>query len=141
MKVLQPTLSEPILLPLYACRVEAGFPSPATDHIETQLDLQRLVMRHPAATYYVRAKGDSMSPRIGSGDLLVVDTSIKALHNDIVIASVNGELLCKKLFKREGITSLLPINPDYDPIDLTTGLEYEIWGVVTFILDQTCTHS
>ena len=140
METLLPSISEPITLPLYACAVEAGFPSPASDHIETELDLQRFLIRHPAATYLVRAKGNSMSPVIESGDLLVVDCSVKSRHDDIVIASLNGDLTVKKLFQRGGVTSLIPMNPDFSPIDLTTGIEFEVWGVVTFILHQSCTH-
>ena len=140
METLRPTLKTAYTLPLFVSKVEAGFPSPANDHIETELDLQRFLIRHPAATYLVRAKGNSMSPVIESGDLLVVDCSVKSRHDDIVIASLNGDLTVKKLFQRGGVTSLIPMNPDFSPIDLTTGIEFEVWGVVTFILHQSCTH-
>ena len=133
-------MCETILLPLFACPVEAGFASPATDHIETELDLQKFLIRRPAATYLVKAKGNSMSPLIESGDLLVVDCSINARHDDIVIAALNGDMIVKRFFKKGGVVSLIPSNSDYTPIDLTTGIDFEIFGVVTFILHQSCTH-
>jgi len=87
---LRPSAS--VALPLFMNAVPAGFPSPAHDYIERTLDLNELCIRHPAATYFVRAKGDSMlGAGIFSGDILVVDRALKAVDGDIVIACVNGE--------------------------------------------------
>lgn len=140
METLRPAFKTAYTLPLFVSKVEAGFPSPANDHIETELDLQRFLIRHPAATYLVHAKGNSMSPVIESGDLLVVDCSVKARHGDIVIASLNGDITVKRFFHRDGVISLIASNTEYAPIDITTGFEFEVWGVVTFILHQSCTH-
>ena len=121
--------------------VPRGFASAAYDHVETSLDLQRLLIQHPAATYFIRAQGEGMCPVIRSGDLLVVDRSLDSKDGDIVIAALNGELLVKQLFKRGGIITLLSANRDYSPIDVTTGFDFQIWGVVTFIIHKTCTPS
>ncbi len=118
-----------------------GFASAAYDHVETTLDLQRLLVQHPAATFLMKAAGESMSPSIRNGDLLVVDRSLDPRDGNIVIASVNGDLTVKHLFKRGGIVSLLPENPDYSPVDVTTGFDFAIWGVVTYVIRNTCTPS
>lgn len=118
-------------IPYYACRVRAGFPSPADDYIESHLDLNEYLIAHPAATFFVRASGDSMiDAGIGEGDLLVVDRSIAAAHGHIVIAAVNGELTVKRLSIINGITQLMPENKAYPPLVITESLELVIWGVV-----------
>ena len=79
-------------------RVPCGFPSPAQDYVEDSLDLNKLVIKHPSATYFVRVSGDSMiGAGISHGDLLVVDRSLNAVHGDIVIAAVAGEFTVKEL--------------------------------------------
>ena len=118
-------------MPLYGCSVRAGFPSPADDYIECYLDLNAYLVQHPSATFFVRASGDSMiNVGISPGDLLIVDRSIKATHNDIVIAAVNGELTVKRLYVQNQVIKLLPENNRYAPIVITEGLELVVWGVV-----------
>jgi len=118
-------------LPLFASRVEAGFQSPADDYIEAPLDLGAHVIQHPAATYYVRANGDSMTGLgIFSGDLLVVDRALEAKDRDVVIAAINGELTCKVL--DEPRRQLLSTNRKFQPIPITEEMELVVEGVVTF---------
>lgn len=118
-------------LPLYGCKVRAGFPSPADDYIESYLDLNNHLIQHPSATFFVRASGDSMiNVGISDGDLLVVDRSLEPTHGRIVIAAVNGELTVKRLSLNLGLTQLMPENDRYPPIVITEGLELVIWGVV-----------
>lgn len=121
--------------PLFACGVSAGFPSPADDYIQGRLDLNELMIRHPAATFFVRVAGDSM---IGAGihhdDILVVDRSLEPISGKVVIAVVDGELTVKRLFRQNGTVRLLAENPAYPPLDLPEGSECEIWGVVVFVI-------
>ena len=121
--------------PLFACGVSAGFPSPADDYIEGRLDLNELMIQHPAATFFVRVAGDSM---IGAGihhdDILVVDRSLEPASGKVVIAVVDGDLTVKRLFKQNGVVRLLAENPDYQPIELTEETACEIWGVVAFVI-------
>ena len=122
-------------LPLAACRVEAGFPSPADDYMEGSLDLNEHVVKHPAATYFVRASGDSMTGAgIFDGDLLVVDRSLEPVHGKVVIAEVDGQLTVKRLFKLQGRFLLQAENGSYPPIELQEGNEVVVWGVVTHVL-------
>lgn len=128
---------EPLPLPLvlYAARVPAGFPSPAEDHVEGRLDLNRHLIRHPAATFFVRASGDSMlGAGIHPGDLLVVDRSLEPAHGKVVIAAVDGELTVKRLEVRAGRARLLAENDRYPPIEIASCMTLEVWGVVTNVI-------
>ncbi|OTP81488.1 translesion error-prone DNA polymerase V autoproteolytic subunit [Gilliamella apicola] len=85
-------------LPLVDTPVRAGFPSPADDYLEAKLDLTEHLVKHPSATYYIKAMGDSMVDYgIFSGDLLIVDRSLTPQVDDVVIAAIDGELTCKCL--------------------------------------------
>ena len=80
-----------VFRPLFTCSVSAGFPSPAEDHVDRKLDLNELLVPHPAATFFVRVAGDSMiNAGINNGDILVVDRSVEATNGKIIIAIVNG---------------------------------------------------
>lgn len=121
-------------IPLFSDAVTAGFPSPATDYCERKLDLNELCIQTPAATYFVRAQGDSMiEAGIFPGDVLVVDRSITAAHGDIVIVSVNGELTVKMLETKPNIR-LVPMNCKYDPIDMPEDADLEVFGVATTVI-------
>ena len=123
--------------PLFLSGVSAGFPSPAEDHVDRQLDLNDLLIRHPAATFFVRVAGDSM---VGAGiqhnDILIVDRSLEAVSNRIVIAVVNGELTVKRLVRDRHGARLVAENPHYPPLALTEENGCEIWGVVTGVVRQ-----
>ncbi len=122
-------------LPFFLDSVQAGFPSPAIDYLDKALDLNDLCIRRPAATYLVRAEGDSMiNAGIFDSDILIVDRSVKALHNHIVIASLNGDFLCKRLHLTGDTPQLIAENPAYNPIILSGESELEIFGVVTYVI-------
>jgi DNA polymerase V len=122
-------------LPLYATRVTAGFPSPSDEHVEAKLDLNQHLVKHPAATFFVRVEGDSM---IGAGiyadDILVVDRSLKPSNGKIVIAILNGELTVKRLQIKQGSLKLLPENDQYPVIHITEEMNFSLWGVVTYVI-------
>jgi len=117
--------------------IPAGWPSPAENYVEDSLDLHRMVVRNPAATFFLRVMGDSMvGAGIHNNDLLVVDRSLTHTAGKVVVAIVNGELTVKRLVKRKGKMLLCPENPDYSEIDLASQEEASIWGVVTYVLHQ-----
>lgn len=123
--------------PLYLSPVQAGWPSPAEDYVDEQINLHEIAVRNPAATFFLRASGDSMlGAGIHDGDLLVVDRSLEAAHNRIVIAALEGELLVKRLVRRGGKTYLAPANPEYPEIDITNREYVHIWGVVSYVLHK-----
>ncbi len=130
-------LPESFHIKLFACSVEAGFPSPAEDHIETTLDINDLLIEHPAATFFVRVSGDSMiGASIQDGDILIVDRSKKPVDGKIVIALVNGEYTVKRLSIKNQVIELCPENPNYTPIRLSGMDELIVWGVVTGLARQ-----
>jgi len=121
--------------PLFLSGVSAGFPSPADDYLDRKLDLNEHLVKNPAATFFVRVAGDSMTGAgINDNDILVVDRSLEPANNNIVIAVVNGELTVKRLIKNRGCCRLIAENPDYPPLDIGEEMELEIWGVVTFAI-------
>jgi DNA polymerase V len=118
-------------LPLYTCHVPAGFPSPADDHLDGTLDLNQRYVAHPAATFFVYTDGDSMKDAgIHSGDMLIVDRSIKPVHGKVVIACVDGELTVKRYCVRGRLPYLVADNPAFPDIKIGEGQEVTIWGVV-----------
>jgi len=120
--------------PLYSTFVSCGFPSPAQDYVEKRIDLNELLVQHPSATYFVKTTGDSMKDAgIGEGDLLVVDSSRKAHHGDIVIASVDGEFTVKRLLLHP-VVMLKAENSAYVPITIGNEDNLDIFGVVTYIV-------
>mgnify|MGYP002776341468 CR=1 FL=1 len=110
----------------------AGFPSPAADHRIQRVDLNAELVQHEEATLLVRVRGESMRDvGIFDGNLLVVDKSLTPVHGDIVVAILDDEFTCKKLYHRDGLVKLQPANPDFPEIVPQEGQELRIWGVVT----------
>lgn len=133
--VYAPDLSTRYALPVFLGRLPAGFPSPADDYIEGKLDLNRHLIKHPAATFFVRVTGDSMiGAGIHSGDLLVVDRSLEPADRHVVVAVLDGELTVKRLFNQQGVLRLLSENLHYQPIEISGQHTFEIWGVVTSVI-------
>ena len=129
-----------IATPLFLDSVSAGFPSPATDYLENKLDLNEHLVKHPAATFIVKASGPSMiEAGILSGDLLIVDRSIVPKNDNIVIASVFGDLTVKKLRKKGSALFLVSANNEYSSIEVKEEMECFIWGVVTYVIHKAVT--
>ena len=126
--------------PMFLDSVSAGFPSPATDYMENKLDLNEYLVKHPAATFIVKAKGPSMiEAGILSGDLLIVDRSLTPNNENIVIASVFGDLTVKKLRKKGSALFLVSANNEYSSIEVREEMECFIWGVVTYVIHKAIT--
>lgn len=125
--------SPPLRLLLH--RMPAGFPSPAADYLEEDLDLNTYLVRHRAATFMFTVKGDSMlGAGIVDGDKVVVDRAVEPQHGHIVIAVVDGEYTIKRLRLQGQQVELHPENPAFAPIRLGEGQELEIWGVVVGVV-------
>lgn len=122
----------PLVLPMPESRVHAGFPSPAEDFAVNRLDLTQILITHPQATYIWKVSGESMQDLgIDDGDLLLVNRALRALHDFIVVATVDGEYTLKQLHQRPGPMRLKAGNPSYPDIRPKDGQIIEIWGVVT----------
>ena len=135
MKLLTPDPSPAeVTIPLFLHRASCGFPSPASDYLEGKLDLNTHCVPHPAATFYLRAEGESMTGvGIFPGDLLVVDKSLTPRHGDVVIALLDGGFTVKTLQLKPRLR-LLPANPAFAPIDPCMSLSQELFGVVTHVI-------
>lgn len=112
--------------------VVAGFPSPAEQYVEPPLDLNELLVKRPAATFFVRVSGESMiGEGIHDGDILVVDRSLRPANGDIIVASVDGDFTVKTFRKDKAGVHLEPANPDFPVITLKPGQELDYFGKVT----------
>ncbi len=122
-------------IPLILARIPAGFPSPAEDYVEQKLDLNQYLIKHPSATFFVRADGESMTGAgINSGDMLIVDRATKAANNSVVLAVINGDFTIKRIRKVGEKIFLIPENPNFKPIEITADMEFEIWGTVLHVI-------
>ena len=123
-----PTLT----LDLYSNPVSAGFPSPAEDHLDSSLDLNEYLIKHPSATFYIYAKGHSMNGiGIYDGDVMIVDRALEAKSKDIIIAVINGEFTVKRIYIKNNSIYLVPENKTFKSILVEDDMDFQIWGVVT----------
>jgi len=124
-------------LPLFAAGVTAGFPSPAEDYVEIALDLNKELVKHPAATFYARVKGSSMvDAGIEDGDLLVIDKALDPKDGDIAVCFIDGEFTVKRLSIRKEGVYLVPANDEFKPIRITEENEFLVWGIVAFVIHK-----
>ncbi|MCK4311396.1 MAG: translesion error-prone DNA polymerase V autoproteolytic subunit [Candidatus Cloacimonetes bacterium] len=131
----QPSIA--LKCPLIGTEIPAGFPSPAQDYIEENLDLNKFLIDHPTATYFVKVEGYSMvDAGINPGDILIVDRAAEPIHKKVVIAIVDGELTVKRLRADKGRWFLVPDNPEFEPIEITKDMNFQIWGVVTYAIHK-----
>jgi DNA polymerase V len=123
------------LLPLYLTSIAAGFPSPADDFLDKRIDLNEHLIKHPAATFFVRVQGNSMiKAGIHSGDVLIVDRALEPSDRKIVVAVITGELTVKRLRRRKDKLFLAAENPEYSDIEVTPESDFDIWGVVVHVI-------
>ncbi|HHH76127.1 MAG TPA: translesion error-prone DNA polymerase V autoproteolytic subunit [Phycisphaerae bacterium] len=131
-------IGPPRRLALYVSAVEAGFPSPADDYVETLLDLNEHLVPNPVATFFLRVSGDSMmSAGIFDGDLIIVDRAVQPRDGDIVVAALYGELTVKRIRLGDGQLLLEPDNSAYPAIEVPAEADFHIWGVVTHAIHRT----
>ena len=122
-------------IPIFQHKVSAGFPSPADDFIERSLDLNQYLVKHPAATFFVRVSGSSMiNAGIHHDDILIVDRALEPSNNKVIVAVLNGELTVKRIQKLGKKIFLSPANPNFKPIEIRPEIDFEVWGVVTNVI-------
>jgi DNA polymerase V len=122
-------------IPLFFSSVSAGFPSPADDFLDRPLDLNEYMVKHPSSTFFVRVKGSSMNGAgISSGDILVVDKSLKVKNDSIAVVYLNGEFTVKRIKIDNENISLVPQNPRYPVIKVSKEDDFMFWGAVTFVI-------
>ncbi len=132
-----PISQAPLWVNALPCRITAGFPSPAEDHVVQRVDLMAQLMRHPQATYLLRVRGESMiEAGIFDNDVVMVDRAITPRSGQVVVAVVDGDFVCKTLYQRAGRIKLKAANPTFADITPKDGQTLEIWGVVIAAIKQ-----
>ena len=132
------SMDEKVLdIPFYQSNVPAGFPSPAEDFMDLDLNLQEYLVQHPSATFCVRVTGDSMqNAGIFSGDVMVVDRALEPKNNTIVLAVLDGEFTVKRIQKKGDELYLKAENKNFKSIQITEEMNFQVWGVVTHIIHK-----
>lgn len=115
--------------------ISAGFPSPAMDFLDQSIDLNKLLIKHPAATFLGRANGNSLrGAMIEDGDLMIIDRSITPTDGKIAVCVVDGEFTVKRIKIEANCLWLMPENENYTPIKVTEDNNFIIWGMVAHFI-------
>ena len=132
-----PDFTTQLELPLAAGAISAGFPSPAEEYIELAIDLNKELIKHPAATFYARVKGSSMiDAGIADGDLLIIDKALEPKDGDIAVCFIDGEFTLKRLALKEDGIYLMPANAEFKPIRITEENDFLVWGMLAYIIHK-----
>ena len=132
-----PDFDSELKIPFVREGVSAGFPSPAADFMETNIDLNKELSDNQLATFYIKVKGNSMiDAGINDKDVLVVDRSLEPQNNKIAICFIDGEFTVKRILVEKECLYLMPENPNYSPIKITEENELIIWGIVTYVIKK-----
>ncbi len=127
--------SDPSTRPRETRSAAAGFGSPGTDSTVKRIDLNDALIRHPDATFVMRASGTAMqNAGIDDADVLLVDRAIHPSHGNVVVAVVEGELVCRRLWNQAGATRLEAVSSEHADIVPGDGMSLEVWGVVTTVI-------
>ena len=132
-----PDFTTQLDLPLAGTAIAAGFPSPAEEYLDLALDLNKELIKHPAATFYARVKGDSMvDAGIQDGDLLVIDKALEPKEGAIAVCYLDGEFTVKRLAVQEEGVYLMPANAEFKPIRITEENNFLVWGLVAYVIHK-----
>ena len=125
-------------IPFFEQRVNAGFPSPADDFLDLDINLQDYLIKHPESTFCVRVNGSSMiEANIFDGDVLIIDRSTSPKDNSIVLAVIDNEFTVKRIKRRKGKLFLKSENINFKDIEIDDSMNFSIWGIVTHIIHET----
>lgn len=137
LKFYHPDHESELKIPFIPEGVSAGFPSPAADFMENNIDLNKELCENPLATFYIKVKGNSMiDAGINDKDVLIVDRSIEPQDNKIAICFIDGEFTVKRIKLEKDCLYLMPENSNYTPIKVTEENELIIWGIVTYVIKK-----
>lgn len=133
----KPDYESELRIPFIPDGVSAGFPSPAADFMENNIDLNKELSENPLATFYIKVKGNSMiDAGIEDKDVLIVDRSIEPQDNKIAICFIDGEFTVKRIKLEKDCLYLMPENSNYTPIKVTEENQLIIWGIVTYVIKK-----
>tara|TARA_R110002074_G_scaffold386907_1_gene568786 strand:- start:130 stop:579 length:450 start_codon:yes stop_codon:yes gene_type:complete len=130
-------VSTELKLPFVVEGISAGFPSPADDFFDINIDLNKHLIKNPSTTFYGRVRGNSMMDAgIHDGDLLIIDKSLEPINNKVAVCFIDGEFTVKRIKIEKDIIWLIAENKDYKPIKVTKDNDFIIWGIVTNVIKQ-----
>jgi len=133
----QADVSSELELPYVVNGISAGFPSPADDFLDINIDLNKHLIKNPSTTFYGRVRGDSMKDAgIHDGDLLIIDKSLEPTNNKIAVCFIDGEFTVKRIRIEKDVVWLIAENKNYEPIKVTQDNDLVIWGIVTTVIKQ-----
>ena len=133
----RPDFKSELKIPMIADGVSAGFPSPAQDFMENNIDLNKELSENLLATFYIKVAGNSMvDAGIDDKDILVVDRSLEPADKKIAICFVDGEFTVKRLKLEKDCLYLMPENQNYEPIKVSEENNFIIWGIVTYVIKK-----
>jgi len=128
-------VSSALKLPFVVEGISAGFPSPADDFLDINIDLNKHLIKNPSTTFYGKVRGNSMiDAGIHDGDLLIIDKSLEPKNNKIAICFIDGEFTVKRIKIEKDIVWLIAENKDYKPIKVTKDNDFIIWGIVINVI-------
>ena len=131
----RPNYNTTLDLPFVDGGISAGFPSPADDFLDINIDLNKHLIKNPSTTFYGRVRGNSMiDAGIHDGDLLVIDKSLEPQSDKIAVCFIDGEFTVKRIQIEKDTVWLIAENKDYQPIKVTKENELLIWGIVTNVI-------
>lgn len=117
--------------------VRAGFPSPADEEPTEKLDLIKLLVRHPSSTFFFRIGGTSMvDAEMDEGDIVIVDRSIEPYNGCSAVCFIDGEFTLKRIQRHKDHIELIAANPNFKPIRIDANSEFQVWGVVTYVIKK-----
>lgn len=117
--------------------IAAGFPSPANDYIDLSLDLNKALVRNPSSTFYAKVKGHSMKDEgINDGDMLIIDKSLEPSNGDTAVCFIDGEFTVKKIRVDNNRVWLIPANPEFKPIEVSSDNDFLVWGIVVYVIKK-----
>ncbi|MBP1671432.1 MAG: umuD [Bacteroidetes bacterium] len=136
-EILKPDSVEPLNIKFSDTPVNAGFPSPAENHMENTMDLNRALVKNPSSTFYARVKGESMiNDGVDDGDLLVIDRSVEPYENCLAVCFLDGEFTLKRVRLEGDDLLLVPANEKFKPIRVKKDNDFYVWGVVRYLIKR-----
>jgi len=136
-EILKPDSVESLNIKLSDTPVNAGFPSPAENHMENTMDLNKALVKNPSSTFYARVKGESMiNDGVDDGDLLVIDRSVEPYENCLAVCFLDGEFTLKKVRLDGDDLLLIPANEKFKPIRVKKDNDFYVWGVVRYLIKR-----
>lgn len=136
-KIFAPDTGESLYVAIAESPVKAGFPSPAEDHTDIKLDLNKELIKNPSSTFFARVSGESMvDDGVDDGDLLIIDKSAEPFDGTLAVCYLDGEFTLKRVKKEKDHILLVPANSSFQPIKVSKEDDFMIWGIVRYLIKK-----